>query len=124
MRNKFLFGAATISRPMLGNLAAYDNTLTAIIPDIYAALDVVSRELVGFISSAGRAFGAERAAVGQSVVYAVTPTLLSTNIVPAMTVPEPQDMVIDGPTMVINKAKAVAVGFTGEEQRGLNTGPL
>lgn len=123
MRNKFLFGAAKISRPMLGNLAAYDNTLTAIIPDIYAALDVVSRELVGFIPSAGRAFGAERAAVGQSVVYAVTPALVSTNIVPAMTVPEPQDMAIDGPTMVISKAKAVAVGFTGEEQRGLNTGP-
>ena len=47
--------------PMIGNLQAYGNNLTAIIPDLYEGMDVVSRELVGFIPSVFRNSGAERA---------------------------------------------------------------
>ena len=114
---------STIAMPAIIHSAAYANTLTAIIPDIYAALDVVSRELVGFIPSAGRAFGAERAAVGQSVKYPIAPALASVNIVPAMTIPEPADVTVPAGSLTISKSKAVPFGFTGEEQRGINFGP-
>lgn len=110
--------------PMIGHLAAYAhaNTLTRLIPDLYAGLDVVSRELVGFIPGVARSATAERAAVGQSVVYHVTPAAVVNDIVPAMTVPNPADQNIGNDTMTITKARAAEFGFTGEEQRGLNAG--
>ena len=103
--------------------AVYANTLTPLIPDLYAGLDVVSRELVGFIPSVGRAPGVERAAVGQSVVYHVAPEQTAFDISPAMAVPEPSDKTTGSGTMSITKSRGVAFGFTGEEQRALNTGP-
>lgn len=108
--------------PLVGSLPAYANTLSALIPDIYAAMDVVSRELVGYVPSAMRAPGVERAAVGQQVNYPIAPEQQSYDIVPAMTVPEPPDNAFTTGTMAITKSKAVPFGITGEEQRALNTG--
>lgn len=99
------------------------NTLTNLLPDLYAGMDVVSRELVGFIPAVTRNVSAERAAVGEPVRYAITPTLSSSNITPAMTVPEPTDRTIGSDTIVITKSKCVEFGFNGEEQKGLNNGP-
>ena len=45
-----------------------ENTLTAIIPDIYEALDVVSREMTGLIPAVTLSASAERAAKDQSVI--------------------------------------------------------
>lgn len=117
-----LFSGTAFPSPAIVHMIGFDNTLTAIIPDIYVALDTVSRELVGFIPSAGRAFGAERAALNQSVKYSIAPTLQSVNIVPAMTIPEPPDFTMETGTLTISKSKSVKFGFTGEEQRGLNSG--
>jgi hypothetical protein len=110
--------------PMIGHLSAYAhaNTLTRLIPDLYSGVDVVSRELVGFIPGVARSASAERAAVGQSVVYHVTPTATVNDIVPAMQIPNPADQTVGNDTMTITKARAAEFGFTGEEQRGLNTG--
>ena len=99
------------------------NTLTGLIPDLYAALDVVSRELVGFIPSSFRNATAARAAVDEVVKYHIAPSLATANIAPAMTSPEPTDRTIGYGTMKITKAKCVEFGFIGEEQRGLNNGP-
>jgi len=64
----------------------------------------------------------ERAAVGQSVTYPVAPQQVASDIVPAMQVPEPPDNTIGFGTMAITKARGVKFGWTGEEQRALNTG--
>lgn len=100
----------------------FANSLTALIPDIYAALDVVSRELVGFIPSAMRAPSVERAAVGQSVKIPVSTVQQAVDITPAMQVPEPPDNSFSTGSMALTKARAVPFGFTGEEQKALGTG--
>lgn len=109
--------------PMIGHLSSYGyaNTLTALIADIFAAMDVVSRELVGFIPGVMRSATVERAAVGQTVTYPIAPTQAAYDVTPAMAVPEPPDNTFDVGTMAITKSRAVPFGFTGEEQRALNS---
>lgn len=98
------------------------NVLTNLIPNLYQGLDVVSRELVGFIPSVARNSGAERAAVGESVIVPVSNAMKSVDVAPAMNVPEPADFTYDTTSIVINKSKAVPFGLTGEEYKGLNNG--
>lgn len=103
-------------------VAAYANTLTSLIPDLYQGLDVVSRELTGFIPSVDRNMSAERAAVGENVLVPITQSGTTADISPAMTVPEPTDRTVDNVAIQITKSKAFNFGLTGEEQRGLNNG--
>jgi hypothetical protein len=104
------------------DLAAGDKEFTPLIPDIYAALDTVSRELVGFVPSVNRNATAERAAVGQSVTFPIAPPMTAYDVTPAMAIPEPPDVTPEVGTMAITKSRAVPFGFTGEEQRALNSG--
>jgi hypothetical protein len=99
------------------------NTLTNLIPDLYAALNVVSRELVGFIPAVGRNSGAERAAVGESVRVPIAPAGTMFDVTPAMATPEPADNAFTNTAIQITKSKGVSFGWVGEEQRGLNNGP-
>lgn len=110
--------ALVVSTPV----ASFANTLTGLIPDLYAGLDIVSRELVGFIPSVRRDARLERAAVGQAVKYHVAPAAVGVNITPQMQIPEPADQTIGFGTMQITKARAFPFGFVGEEERGLNNG--
>jgi hypothetical protein len=98
------------------------NTLTGLSPSLYAGLDIVSRELVGFIPSVTRNTSAERAALNQVVTYPVAPSLASTNITPSMIPTEPADITIGNGTLSISKAKEVEFAFIGEEQRLLSNG--
>jgi hypothetical protein len=98
------------------------NTLTDLTPDLYQALDTVSRELVGFIPSVTLDSGIERAAVGQQVRSFVTPTSTASDITPGVNAPNDGDQVIGNQSMTITKARAVPVRYNGEEQRGLNSG--
>jgi len=98
------------------------NTLTGLIPDIYEALDIVSRELVGMIPSVRISAKAEQAAVGQNIVVDVEPAGNVVDIAPAMTVPEPPGQVSQTAVITISKARAATFGFDGEEIKGLNTG--
>lgn len=117
-----LAGSTALAMPNIGHLSAYAsaNTLTNLIGDLYAAIDVVSRELVGMIPSVARNASAERAAVGQLVVWPVTPKMGTFNVTPAMAIPEPADVTVENRNMTITKSKGVEFGWVGEEQRGLN----
>lgn len=98
------------------------NTLTNLIPDLYAALDVVSRELVGMTPAVTMDARVSRAAQGQSVRVPIVPVSTSSSISPAMSVPAAADQVIDNTSIVINKAKSVPFSWEGNEQVGLNSG--
>lgn len=101
-----------------------ENTLTALIPDIYEGLDVVSRELTGLIPSVTLSASAERAAKDQEIIVDVEPEGNDgVDITPSMTIPEPVGQTSTGVPIVITKSRAFAFGFNGEGQKGLNTGP-
>lgn len=98
------------------------NVLTPFIPDLYQALDEISRELVGFVPSVARNSSAARAAVGENVIVPVSTALQSEDCSPAMQVPEPEESTLDNVAIAINKSKNVSFGLNGEEYQGLNNG--
>lgn len=98
------------------------NTLTSLTPDLYQAMDTVSRELVGFIPSVTLDSGIERAAVGQQVRSFTTPAVTASDIAPGVNAPNDGDQDIGNKSMTITRARAVPVRYNGEEQRGLNSG--
>lgn len=98
------------------------NSLAGLIPDLYEARDVVSRELTGFIPSVTHNASAERAAVGQTITIHQTPSMVMTDVTPSMNQTDPADQTIGKTDIVITKSKSVEFAWTGEEQRGLNHG--
>tara|TARA_Y100000780_G_scaffold54139_1_gene46360 strand:+ start:731 stop:1885 length:1155 start_codon:yes stop_codon:yes gene_type:complete len=98
------------------------NTINNLIPDIYNALDVVSRELVGFIPAVTTDMTYERAAVGQTVRSPVAPPASASDIAPAVTPPDDGDQTIGNVSMTISKARRVPVRWNGEQSLGLNNG--
>ncbi len=100
-----------------------DQTLTDLIPDLYAALDVVSREQVGFISAVTLNATDGRAAVDEAVRVPISPAANVADITPAMTTPEPTGQVITNVPITITKSRAAEFGWVGEQQRGLSNGP-
>lgn len=98
------------------------NTITNLIPDIYNALDVVSRELVGFIPAVSTDMTFQRAAVGQTVRSPVAPAAVASDITPGVTPPDDGDQTIGNVTMSITKARRVPVRWNGEQSLGLNNG--
>lgn len=98
------------------------NTITSLIPDIYNALDVVSRELVGFIPSVSADMTFERAAVGQTVRSPVAPASTASDITPGVTPPDDGDQTIGNVNMSITKSRRVPVRWNGEQSLGLNNG--
>lgn len=99
------------------------NTLTNLIPDIYAALDVVSRELVGFIPAVARDSTADRVAVNQTLRIPISPAnAAGGNITPAMSLPSAADQTIANATLTISKQRFFPFSWTGEEQKAVDYG--
>lgn len=95
------------------------NTLTSLIPAAIEALDIVSRELVGMIPAVYRDSSAERAAVGQSIVFPVVGARSAVDTTPAAYGPTTVDTSAPGTTVTISKSKAVPFYLTGESDKGL-----
>lgn len=100
------------------------NTLTNLIPDFYAALDVVSRELVGFIPSVARSATADQIAQNQTLRISISPpNAAGKNITPAMALPAAADQTIGNASVTITKYRAFPFSWTGEEQKAVDAGP-
>ena len=93
-------------------------TLTNLIPTLYSNLDVVSRELVGFIPAVTLDAQASRAAVNQSVRSFVAPAASAGDITAGVTPPNDGDQTIGDQEIKITKARRVPIRWTGEEERG------
>lgn len=98
------------------------NTLTNLIPELYSNLDVVSRELVGFIPAVTLDATTSRAAKDQTVRSFVAPAVSSGNITPAATTPDDGDQTIGNVSLSITKAKRVPIRWNGEQELGVNSG--
>lgn len=98
------------------------NTLTSLIPDVYSALDVVSREAVGLIPAVSRDPTTQRAAVGQIVRSFVAPAATATDITPGVTPPDDGDQTVGNQTLTITKARRVPFRWNGEQTLGVNNG--
>ncbi len=100
------------------------NTLTSLAPDIYGALDVVSRELVGIIPAIAKDPRVDRIAKGVTFRSPVTP-LNSTagTTTPAMALPSEQDQTIGQATLTLANYQEAGFSWSGEEEYYVNTGP-
>ena len=99
------------------------NTLTNLIPDVYAALDVVSRELVGAIPGVSRNATADRLAVNQTLRSSVAPANTTSTFTPSMAIPAAVDQTIGKKDLTLTKNKYAAFSWTGEESYAVDQGP-
>ena len=98
------------------------NTLTNLIPSMYKALDVVSRELTGMIPAVSLDADVAQAAVGQTVLSHVAPASTAVDITPSVNAPDTGDQTIGNLSLTIQKSRAVYFRWNGEEEKGLNNG--
>lgn len=97
------------------------NTLTGIIPTLYEAMNVTSREMVGFIPAVKRDSTVARAAVGQTVRSPIGVSGELEDIVPGVDPANTGDTTVGFTDVVMTRAKAAPVRWNGEEQLAVGT---
>ena len=100
------------------------NTLTNLIPSAYRALNVVSRELVGFIPSVQLDPSAEMLAVGQTIYIPAAPVnSAGKDITPAMAFPTAAYQTIGSKSHSLTKQRAFPFSWQNEERKAMDSGP-
>lgn len=97
-------------------------TLTNLIPTIYESLDVVSRELVGYIPAVTRDSSMARASIGQKIKSHRAPASQAVDVAPGVTAPDNGDQTIGDFDIEMTKARAVPIRWKGEEGNSLAQG--
>lgn len=92
------------------------STLTNLIPYMYEGLDVVSRELVGFIPAVNRDSSAEGAALNQTINIPVVGAVTGGDIAPNTTPPDDGNFTPANQTMSISKSRYWPIRWQAEEQ--------
>jgi len=101
-----------------------NNTLTNLIPSAYRALNVVSRELVGFIPSVQLDPSAEMLAVGQTIYIPQAPVnSAGKDITPAMAFPTAAYQTIGSKSHSLTKQRAFPFSWQNEERKAMDAGP-
>ena len=100
------------------------NTLSNLIPSAYRALNVVSRELVGFIPSVQLDPSAEMLAVGQTIYIPQAPVnSAGKDISPAMAFPTAAYQTIGSKSHSLTKQRAFPFSWQNEERKAMDSGP-
>ena len=97
------------------------NTLNGLVPTLYEALNVVSRELVGFIPAVRHDAAAERAAVGQTISVPIAAVGALEDITPGQSPADTGNVTIGKRDIAITKSKAAPILWNGEQERALQT---
>ena len=97
------------------------NTLTNLIPTIYAAKDIILRELTGFIPAVTMDASGDMAAKDQTIRFPVVPALSAGDVAAAATGPDPTATTQGSDTMSISKSRSATFFWEAEEQKGLGT---
>lgn len=95
---------------------ASPNTLTNLIPTLYAAADVVSRELVGFIPNVTRDSRIDRVALNQTVNVPVVGAVTPVSITPGAYAPDTGGATPGNVTVTISNQYAAPIAWNGDEQ--------
>lgn len=98
---------------------ATSNTLTGVIPTLYEALNIVSREMVGFIPAVRRDSQVARAAVGQTVRSPIGVAGDLENVTPGQNPANSGGTTVDYVDVTITASKAAPILWSGEEQLGV-----
>jgi hypothetical protein len=98
------------------------NTLTAILPTLYEALDTVSREQIGMIGGVRRDTTVARAAKGQTVKSHVVPQNSAEDITAGQHPADSGEQTITAVDVSISKSRAYPIKWNGEEQLSLRNG--
>lgn len=100
-------------------------TLTGLIPDIYAAMNIIAREQVGFIPAVSRDSNAERAALNQTVRSPVVGAMVAEDLTIGNVSADTPNQTVGYVDMKITKQRSVPFGITGNESHSLrNAGTL
>lgn len=94
------------------------NTLTGLVPTVYEAVDVVSREMVGFVPAVSLDPSPDQVAKGQTITWPVAPANTAGNITPAATGPDPSAQTVGYGSMSISKSRSCSFFWEGEEMKG------
>lgn len=92
------------------------NTLTNLIPYLYAAADVVSRERVGFIPAVTRDSAIDRVAINQTVNVPVVGAITPVSITPGAYAPDTGGAAPGNVTVTISNQYAAPIAWNGDEQ--------
>jgi hypothetical protein len=98
------------------------DVITNILPDIYEAMDVVSREKVGMAQGVTVAASSERASLNQNITVDIEPAITGVDATPAMTTPEPAALTPTVETITISNSKAFPFQISGDVAKGYETG--
>jgi len=100
---------------------ATSNTLTGIIPTLYEAMNIVSREMVGFIPAVRRDSNAERAALNQTVRSPIGVSGDLEDVAPGQQPANSGGTTVGYVDVAITKSKAAPILWSGEEQKGVGS---
>jgi hypothetical protein len=92
------------------------NTLTGLIQYVYDSVDVVSRELCGFIPAVYKNSKADMVAKDQSVSYDVVPAMTAYDVTPSNAIPALDSTTVAAGTMSISKVRGIKFHWTGEDE--------
>ena len=99
-----------------------ENTLTSITPDLYEAMDMVSRELTGLIPAVTLSASAERAAKDTNITVDIAPAITGVDVTPSMAIPDPAGLTSTPTTIQITKERTFPFGINGNDNKVLNAG--